>query len=229
MRSHESYQMKKIILAIGTHPDDIEIGCGGTLALLTSQGHEVNHLIITSGEEGKQFVTKEALKLIRESEAKQSARVLGSSRVLFFGAPDGLTSFSKEMKVQLIKILREIRPDVVFTHGASDHFPDHQIVHQMTMSSLLAAQGPWYSESPLAPHQVSEVYGYEVWNPISKYQLAINISSVMKLKLEALQAHSSQTSEVDYLGAVSGLAQYRGATSMCGKFAEVFEILKGTL
>jgi len=221
--------MKKVVLAIGAHPDDIEIGCAGTLALLKNQGHEVIHLIVTSGEEGKQSLSKNALKRIREAEAGRSARIIGSSRILFFGAPDGLTSFSKKMKIRLVALLRELCPDIVFTHGSSDHFPDHQIVHQMTMSSILAAGGPWYSDVPQPPHKVPQVYGYEVWNPISKYQLAVDISSVMSMKLEAIQAHSSQTADVDYVGAVSGLAKYRGATSMSGEFAEVFEILKGTL
>ncbi|MGE3759214.1 MAG: PIG-L deacetylase family protein [Pseudobdellovibrionaceae bacterium] len=221
--------MRKTVLAIGAHPDDIEIGCGGTLALLKRQGHVINHLVITAGEEGKRSVSRSELAQVRKTEAERSAQILGASCTIFFDAADGLTSFSKDMKIRLISLIREMRPDTIFTHARSDHFPDHQVVHQLTTSAALAASGPWYPEIQQPPHTVMQIYGYEVWNPISEYQLAVDIRAVMNLKLEALRAHKSQIADVDYVGAVNGLAKYRGVTSMAGEYAEVFEILKGTL
>ena len=218
--------MKKIALAIGAHPDDIEIGCGGTLCLLHDQGYEISHVIVTSGEEGSLKSTKEELRQLRKAEARKSAEVIGSQKVIFFDAPDGLTSFTKELKVHLITLIREIRPDIVFTHAQSDHFPDHALVHKLSMAAITASGGPWYPDGGIVPHQVQKVFGYEVWNPISNFQTAINIEFSIDRKLEALKQHSSQIEDINYLKAIAGLAQYRGVMSMSGAYAEVFETLK---
>jgi LmbE family N-acetylglucosaminyl deacetylase len=218
--------MKKRILAIGAHPDDIEIGCGGTLSLLKEQGYDLVYLNVTSGEEGKRFGTRIDTIAQRELESKRSGQILGASQVLFLREPDGLTSFSKETKIRLISIIRELRPALVLTHARSDHFPDHQIVHQLTMDAALGAAGPWYPGAAGHPHEIQEILGYEVWHPIPKYQFANDITRVIELKLQALQVHSSQVNEVDYTEAARGLARYRGVMSMKGKYAEVFEVLK---
>lgn len=218
--------MKRIVLAIGTHPDDIEIGCGGTLLTLRELGYDLIHLIVTSGEEGSLETTKKRTANNRESEANESAKILGASKIIFFREPDGLASFSKELKVRLISLLRELRPETIFTHAESDHFPDHQVVHHLTKSAIQLSAGPWYPEAGLSPHQVKNVYGYEVWNPISKYQFAIDISSKLNRKIEALNQHRSQLRKINYTEAVKGLARYRGVTSMVGDYAEVFEVIK---
>lgn len=218
--------MKKRVLAIGAHPDDIEIGCGGTLCLLHDQGYEIVHLIVTSGEEGSTHIPKDQLIQLRKSEAQLSAEVLGAKKVIFLDAPDGLTSFSKDLKIQMISYLRELQPEIVFTHAKADNFPDHAVVHNLTMASIVASAGPWYPAAGLSPHQIQKVFGYEVWNPISNFQLANDISSVMERKMKALSQHKSQTGDVDYLAAVKGLAKYRAVMSMTGAYAEVFEVLR---
>ena len=100
------------------------------------------------------------------------------------------------------------------------------MVHHLTRSAIIAAAGPWYSDGNKTAHQVKEVYGYEVWNPISEYQLSLNIESVIDRKMEALRAHSSQVGGIDYIAAIKGLAKYRGVMSMAGEYAEVFEVLR---
>jgi LmbE family N-acetylglucosaminyl deacetylase len=217
--------MTKTVLAIGTHPDDIEIGCGGTLMLLKDQGYQLVHLIVTSGEEGSNLISKRDLTLKREGEAKESAQFLGTANVIFLKELDGLTAFSKETKIKLISILREVRPEIIFTHSSSDFFPDHQIVHQLSHAAIVGASGPWYSEAGFVPHQVKNIYGYEVWNPMPKYQLAMDISSVIEQKLQALRIHSSQVNKIDYVEAIRGLGRYRGVMTMTGEYAEAFEVL----
>lgn len=218
--------MKKTVLAIGAHPDDIEIGCGGTLSILKDKGHELIHLIMTSGEEGDIKAHKKQIAEKREFEATQSSKLLKASQIIFFREPDGLTAFSKESKIKLISIIRKLKPHAIFTHARSDHFPDHQLVHQLTCAAVLAAKGPWYPEAGGAPHQVKEIYGYEVWNPISDFQMTVDISATIERKMELIRCHQSQTNGVDYIAAITGLAKYRGIMSMTGSFAEVFEVLK---
>ncbi|MGE5856424.1 MAG: PIG-L deacetylase family protein, partial [Syntrophaceae bacterium] len=81
------------MLSFGTHPDDIEIGCGGTEALLAAKGYEIAHVILTSGEAGSDRTPPWELGPIREKEAIEAAKVLGAGNVEFLRYPDGLTGF----------------------------------------------------------------------------------------------------------------------------------------
>ena len=218
--------MSRTILAIGTHPDDIEIGCGGTIAQFFEQDYKLVFVIVTSGEEGSLEMPKAHLKNIREDESINSARRLGAKEIIFLREPDGLVQISKETKTRLISIIRETKPLTVFTHAKSDHFPDHRIVHDLSMAAITAAAGPWYQDAHGNPHRVANVFGYEVWNPINEARFFNDISENIETKIDALKLHASQTNNVNYLAAVRGLAAYRGATSMNGKFAEAFEVLK---
>lgn len=218
--------MNKTILAIGAHPDDIEIGCGGTLALLKKQGYVLNFVIVTSGEEGSLDIPQEHLKKIRENEAIHSARLLGAKDIIFFRENDGLTQVRKKTKIRLISIIRVLKPAIVFTHAGSDRFSDHKIVHDVSLAAIQAAQGPWYPNALGKPHSPSHIFGYEVWNPINEPQLLNDITQTIDKKISALKKHASQTANVNYLAAVQGLAAYRGALSMKGPFAEAFEVIK---
>ena len=219
---------RQTILAIGTHPDDIEIGCGGTLALCAEKGYRIIHLVVTSGEEGDFLIPKMELAARREREAEVAAQTLGASEVLFLREPDGLTNFSKPTKTKLISLLREIRSETVFTHSSTDLFPDHQVVCELVRSALLGAAGPWYQEAGGEPYSVANVFGYEVWNALSQPQMSVDISRVIEKKIEALRQHKSQIDRIDYVEAVRGLALFRGAMTMTGKYAEVFEVFKTT-
>lgn len=216
----------KTILSIGAHPDDIEIGCGGTELVLKQQGCRIIHVIVTSGEEGGRGISKDELMLQREAEAQHSAKVIGADEVIFLRYPDSLTSYDTAMKMRIIALIRKYKPDVVFTHAASDAFPDHQVVHHLSMSALTAAGGPWCPDVIGNPHVVSYVYGYEVWHPIQKFQLVVAIESVIDTKLQALACHQSQINDIDYIAAVKGLAAYRGVMAMRSRYAEVFEVMR---
>lgn len=218
--------MKSRVLAIGTHPDDIEIGCGGTVRLLADQGYEIKFVVITSGEEGSLNPDKEQLRNKRKTEAKDSAAVLGASEVTFFDEPDGLTHLTKESKVKLIRIIREFKPEIVFIHSSHDCFPDHKVVSQLSKSAIQAASGPWYGDARLAPHHVRDVFGFEVWNLIQSPQMTVNIDNSIERKIQALSCHTSQIESVNYVGAVRGLNEYRGAVAMNGRYAESFEVIR---
>ncbi len=219
----------KTVMAIGAHPDDIEIGCAGTEILLKEKGYRLIHVVATNGEEGSLLFSPDELAKKRREEAIRSGRLIGIDKIEFLNLPDGLTNYGKESKLELIKLLRLYRPEIVFTHSTSDHFPDHSIVNRLSLAAIQAAKGPWYPGAPDPPHFVASVYGYEVWHPLNKHQLAVNISSSMDRKILALKEHFSQTEGVDYLAAISGLAKYRGAMSMLGEFAEVFEVIQAGL
>ena len=218
--------MKKQILSFGAHPDDIEIGCGGTEYQLIQQGYEATHVYVTSGEAGSQTIPKKELAALREEEARQSATRLGVKKVGFLRANDGLTHFTEEQRIQIINLIRAVQPDIIFVHGACDSFPDHHIVHQLVMSAIAAAAGPWFQETTGNPWSVKQVFGYEVWHPIQHYQLAIDITDSIQAKMDALACFKSQVVTTRYDEAFRGLARYRGVMSWVGEYAEVFEVIK---
>ena len=214
------------VLSFGAHPDDIEIGCGGTEAGLVKRGYQVSHVFATSGEAGSDRIAKSELAAIREDEARAAAGVLGVRDVEFLGMADGLTQFTPEMKIAVIGMIRKVRPEIVFVHAACDRLLDHRVVHDLVIGAVTAAAGPWYQDAGGEPWQVPSVLGYEVWHPLSTYQLAVDISAEIETKMAALACHRSQMEVIPYDQAFRGLARYRGIMSISGDYAEVFEVIR---
>ncbi len=219
----------KRVLCFGSHPDDIEIGCGGTLAKLVLQGFEATFVVLTSGEAGSDSIAPGELRTIREAEAVRAAGRLGVSDVRFFRFADGLMHLERSMRLQTIEVIRAVRPQIVFTHASSDEFPDHALFSRLTFDAVAAARGPWFSEVAGSPHAVPSVYGYEVWNPLPRFQTVSDITGTLQLKLSALSEHRSQLKSIHYDRAIRGLNQYRGEMTGVGEYAEVFEVLQSAL
>ncbi len=218
--------MRRQVLSFGAHPDDLEFGCGGAETMLVQKGFDVTHAVLTSGEAGSRDLSPVSLAQQREAEARMSAQILGVRQVEFFRYPDGLTHYTREMKVDMIRLIRRIRPDTVFIHTREDQFPDHRIVHDLVMAALDGASGPWYSEVTEEPHMVANVFGYEVWTPIAKPQTFVDISTVIQKKIEALRMHASQLKEIAYDEAILGLARYRGVMGRKSAYSEAFEVIR---
>ncbi|MFH1966184.1 MAG: PIG-L deacetylase family protein [Acidobacteriota bacterium] len=218
--------MTKRVLSFGTHPDDIEIGCGGTELRLIEKGYQVTHVCVTSGESGSQTLSREELRATREREAIAAAEVMGISDVRFMGFEDGLTEYTRSMKLEVVDVIRSIRPGIIFTHSPQDNFPQHQVVSKLIHNAIIHASGPWYQETREKPWDTPVVLGYEVWFPLNKWQTAVDITDTIEKKLKALACHESQIEDVRYDEAFGGLARYRGEMTFASKYAEAFEIIK---
>lgn len=212
------------VLAIGAHPDDIEIGCGGYLAALARQGHRVVHAIVTDGAEGSQSLPRAELIVQRRDEARASAQVLGAGEVVFLGQPEA-AAFTPDFKPALISLIRRVKPRLVLTHATSETMGDHRRVSEAVRDAVGLAGGPWYRECG-PPHGVDALYGFEVWAPLAAPGLSVNISDELEIKLRALACHRSQLRDIDYLEAVAGLAKYRGVMLRNGGAAEAFEVIR---
>lgn len=217
------------ILAFGAHPDDIEFGCGGTVRKLIEKGWSAVHVCVTSGEAGSSTIDRATLAATREQEARRAAEVLGAERVHFLRAADGLTQYSRDHKIAVTNLIREVRPEILFVHASSDQFPDHKLIHELVMSAVAGAAGPWYQESIGKPHLASTILGYEVWHPLNTFQLSVDITTTVERKLAALRCHQSQIESTHYDEASLGLARYRGVMSFSSTHAEVFEVLRTSL
>ncbi len=218
--------VNKQILSFGAHPDDIEIGCAGTEYKLIQSGYEVTHVYVTSGEAGSKTISKSELAVIRENEAIKSAEILGVKSVEFLRCHDGLTNFTEDNRDAVINLIRKIKPEIIFVHGKCDLFPDHKIVHDLVMSAVTGAAGPWFQETIGDPWQVKNIFGYEVWHPMQTFQWVSDISDSMNIKLKSLSCFESQIKPTRYDEAFKGLARYRGVMSWAGEYAEVFEVIK---
>lgn len=114
------------ILAVGAHPDDIEIGCAGTLAKYAAQGHKVFICTATSGNIGSATLPKDEIGAIRKAEAAKSASIIGAE-YLCLDYDDELFYEDLSVRINFINMVRHCKPDVIFTHSLHDYNPDHML------------------------------------------------------------------------------------------------------
>ncbi|MHB1732779.1 PIG-L deacetylase family protein [Ferrimicrobium acidiphilum] len=134
-----------VALAIGAHPDDIEFGCGATLAKWAQQGAEIHIAILTDGRRGtwNREQDQVALALSRQDEARAAATVLGASPPTFLQQIDGELRATPSLIVRLVALLRSVRPTVLLTHDPWKRYrlhPDHRIAGEVVIDALVQAR-----------------------------------------------------------------------------------------
>jgi len=203
------------VLVIAPHPDDEVIGCGGAICLHADRGDRVVAVFLTSGELGLKHLPCAQAWKVREAEARKAAKILGPAKLHFLRQPDWmLANHARETATALTPVLKEENPGVIYLPHPKDGHPDHQA----TLPILKAALKRCREVKP-------ELLAYEVWTPLAAHNLTLDICQVMPRKLLALRAHRSQLGEFDYVKAVTGLNQFRGALAGKCRFAEVFQTL----
>lgn len=208
------------ILVIAPHPDDEAIGCGGALCLHHDRGDHTHVVFLTSGERGLAGLAPEAAWAVREAEAQHAAAVLGASRLDFLRLPDlGLTDHVTLAAERLRPILTAHPPDVIYVPHPAESHPDHEAALRI----VVAARGLLGPTMPPA-----ELYGYEVWSPLSRHGWVEDISAVMSRKLRAIRCYRSQLAEFRYDRAVRGLNRYRGILHAAGRYAEAYVSLNSS-
>ncbi len=178
--------MKLDALAIGSHPDDVELGCGATLALLVQQGRKVGILHLTKGERGTLGTPAE-----RRTEAENAAKILGASDLDFLDCGDGALRTGEAEEDALIAKLREWRPDLLLAPSLSDRHPDHarawQLVQAASFYAGLRNRRPDSGE-PFRPGTVLSYMQHDSFEP----SLIVDVSSVWETKIEALKCYRTQ-------------------------------------
>lgn len=206
-----AYFTPRRVVAIAAHPDDLEFGCAGTLALWAAQGAYVVELLVTSGEKGFTDDRPEAEKrAIREREQQAAARIVGAAAVRFLRLPDGEVENTPALRREIVRVLREERPDTVVAYDpanlAFDNFyryhPDHRATALAAFDALYPAAGnrhffPELLAAGLAPHRVAQVFFAGPTAP----NTWIDISATIDRKVAALRAHASQVGDADDLEA----------------------------
>ena len=221
------------ILAIGAHPDDIEILCAGTLARYAQQGHAIILASFTSGNMGDLKVPPIELERIRRQEAEASAALLGAR--LLWPAIDDEHAFPNEAQRRvMIDLLREADPDVIFTHSPNDYHPDHRYVSQLVFDAYFQKGLPHIpgQTRPACRFGSAQVYYLDTLAGIgftpTEY---VDITSVMDTKRRMLECHQSQVkpmrelAQTDLVELIEVQARFRGLAAGC-RYAEGFARLE---
>jgi len=182
--------MKLDILAIGVHPDDVELGCSGTLLKHIQQGKKVGILDLTKGELGSRGSGE--LRLI---EAANSAKILGITARENLGYADGFFTNDKAHQLGIIEILRKYQPDVVLANAPRDRHPDHgrasQLVSEACFYSGLVRIETTLDGKPQELWRPKAVYHY-IQDRFLKPDFVVDVSEFVPQKMESILAFSSQ-------------------------------------
>lgn len=180
-------------LAIGAHPDDIEFGCGATLAKWSAAGTEVHLLVLTDGSKGTWDADADTAVLVstRQVEQRAAADALGAVGVAHLGAVDGELENDAETRRQVCAVIRTVRPDVVLGHDPWKHYrlhPDHRRAGDVTIESIVAARDPHFFPGTDAPHRPAALvlFESEVVDHVE------DVTEHLDAKIAALLAHRSQ-------------------------------------
>jgi LmbE family N-acetylglucosaminyl deacetylase len=220
--------MKKNVLDFAAHPDDDLIGCGGSLAKHVRAGNQVTVCYMTSGEAGSLEYSKEELKRIREEEARKTAEIIGFTDLIFLGNRDGYVEYNEASLTQLMELVRNRQPHVVYVHQRFDGHEDHKVTFRLVDEAIGRAGAPVFQEYTGTPWSIETVLVYEVWTHLSEFNYVEDISEFVSIKTAALRKHLSQIKIVRYDEAAEGLARYRGAMTGKAKYREVFAVNKAT-
>ena len=218
------------ILAIGCHPDDLEIGCGGTLRAYVGRGDEVYMCHVANGNRGHKIIKPDELRAIRHQEAENAANKIGAIRVYDLDIPDlEVNAADMSQKRKLIRIIKEVKPDVIITHAPQDYMQDHREVSQLVFDAEFGASID-HIEEDLEAVEIAPLYYMDTlagidFNP-HEY---VDVTDYIDTKLEALTCHESQIKwmkehdGIDFLDFVKTCAKYRGLQAGV-PFAEGFRI-----
>lgn len=187
-------------LAIGAHPDDVEFGCGGTLAKWAAAGCRIHHLVCTDGSKGTWDPTADvaALAARRQSEQVEAARRLTGQRsssvgeVHFLGRVDGELNSDLATRAEVARVIRLLQPEVVLSHDPWKQYrlhPDHRHAGLLACEGIVAARDPhFFPEQGLAPHRPDRLL---LWEAQVVHHVE-DVSDHVDTKLHALLAHESQ-------------------------------------
>ncbi len=192
------------VLAVMAHPDDIEITCAGTLALLKRAGWNIHLATMTAGDLGSMTLPRAEISRVRRGEAEAAAKILGAGYTCL-GFDDLTILYDAPSKRRVCGLLREVRPDLVITHSSHDYMTDHtetpRIVREAAFASTIPNWTAALNGTPAPPCAKMPVILYA--DPIENIdaegrrvpaRLVVDITSVMETKERMLACHESQRS-----------------------------------
>jgi LmbE family N-acetylglucosaminyl deacetylase len=216
------------VLAVGAHPDDLEILCGGTLARYAQEGHEVVMCSASYGDRGSFEHTSEEIARIRLEEARRAAELAGATHVSL-GLSDGDVNAADRDQIRaVIDLVRETRPEVIITHSQNDYMSDHNEISKLVFGASFHATLPLFETRNPNYDVVAPLYFMDTvmglgFQPVEY----VDVSSTIGTKVAMLEAHASQLTwlrdhdGVDVVEQMRTMTRFRG--QQCGvEYAEGF-------
>lgn len=182
------------ILAIGAHPDDCDLKAGGVAIMYAQMGHKVQFVSVTNGDAGHQEMGGASLAKRRREEARRAGAVAGIDYIVLDNH-DGELEVNLPARRQIIRLIREFRPDLIMTHRPNDYHPDHRYTSQLVQDAAFMVTVPNIVSE--APHlEVNPVIVYfsdrfQKPNPFTP-DVVVDIGPVMEQKVRMIHQHTSQ-------------------------------------
>jgi len=193
--------MKLDILAIGAHPDDVELGCGATIAKEIASGKKVGIIDLTRGELGTRGSAE-----IREKEAKEAATILNVKVRENLSFADGFFKNDKTNQLEIIKVIRKYKPEIVLCNAIDDRHIDHgkgsKLVSDACFLSGLIKIETHLDDNLQEAWRPKHVYHYIQWKNIEA-DFVVDVTGFIDLKIKAVKAYSSQFYNPDSKEAIS--------------------------
>jgi LmbE family N-acetylglucosaminyl deacetylase len=225
-------------LCVLAHPDDVDFGSAGTVAGWTAAGTEVSYCIVTDGDAGGFDETpRDQMGPLRQAEQRAAAAAVGVTDVRFLGYPDGRLELTLDLRRDISRVIRQVRPHRVLTTsperfwdriGASH--PDHMTVGEATLRAVYPdARNPFAFPELLGEEELDAWTVSEVWLSASpRADHAVDVTELVELKLLALKSHVTQVSHMSDLesfvtGWMAQTAQRFGLPE--GRLAEAFQVV----
>jgi N-acetylglucosamine malate deacetylase 1 len=202
----------KRVLAVGAHPDDVEIMCSGTLFALSQLRHQVHVASLTLGDCGSIDLAAQEIRRIRHREAIKACEVLGAT--YHHGGFDDLCIFNDDNSNRRVTaLLRKVDPWIVITHAPNDYMSDHEMTSLLVRNACFYASIPNYKTMAGAActlnipylYYAQPIEGNDIFGKKVIPQFYVDISGVMQQKLEMLACHESQR---NWLRAHHGMDEY---------------------
>jgi LmbE family N-acetylglucosaminyl deacetylase len=234
----DSVYNKKILVVVA-HPDDAESFCGSTLAKLSKQGNFITLLVCTNGDRGShdRRIVPIELFATRKKEQEVARTILGIQDVIWLGYRDGTLANMPDLCERLIRVIRQIQPEIILTFDPWKHYefhPDHRAVGFITTQARMLADLPWiYPEltlEDLQPWHAEEVYLFAPQD--ANYW--VDIQETLELKVNARLVHESQNDFIqcsndqeDFIEQIRAKAREEGKSSGYA-YGEAFHKVDGT-
>lgn len=206
------------VLAVGAHPDDLEILCGGTLVRFVQEGHEVVMCHATKGDRGSFVHTAEEIARIRDEEARRAAEIAGADYASL-GLSDGdVLASDREQRRAVIDLVREARPELIITHCPNDYMGDHNEISRLVFECSFHATLPLI-ETGIPHHSlVAPIYYMDTIFGLGFVPTEyVDVSDAIETKTAMLEAHQSQLTWLRDHDGIDVVEQMRTATRYRGQ------------
>jgi LmbE family N-acetylglucosaminyl deacetylase len=240
MENPDAWPAPRNILVVLAHPDDPEFFCGATLARWARAGHNITYYLLTCGDKGfndttkTEHITTDELCAIRHREQAEAAGVIGARAVHFLDRPDGYLVPDLELRREVVRLVRKLKPDILITCDPQTLFapyglnhPDHRAAGQVVLDAVFPASGnaayfPELLNEGHLPHMPKEVWCSLTNQPT----VVLDITDTWHIKLEALLRHKTQIGDVEKFKARMRSRHTEDSTDDQPRFEERFRVVK---